>query len=104
MFRHTIIRSPERSPRAFHAALFALAASGCGRQFDLGEITQLLDQDSTEPAAAQPLRGTPLLSSIDDIDAVVANAMVWPAPTSDILPIALGDVDGDGLGDWIQGD
>jgi hypothetical protein len=89
-----------------HATAIALAASGCGRQLDLGEITQGLDEDGSEPAAgSRPLDGAVLLSSIDDIDVTVSDAAIWPpAATTDILPIALGDVDGDGLGDWIQGD
>ena len=105
MFRHLRIQSPERSSRALPAALLALAASGCGRQFDLGEIAQLLEQNGGESAAAQPLGGTVLLSSVDDIDVVVSDATVSPPePTPDSLPTALGDVDGDGFGDWIQGD
>lgn len=104
MLRHPSIRSSRRSPKTLHAAFLALATGGCGRQFDLGEITRLLEEDGTPSAAATPLEGTVLLSSVDDLDAIVSNAAVPPAQTTDILPVALGDVDGDGLGDWIQGD
>ena len=103
--RSSIKSSP--SSRLFHATLIAAAASGCGREFNLGEITQLLDPDEPSPTAAssQPLDGAVLLASVDDIDVLVTDASVRPqAATTDILPVALGDVDGDGLGDWIQDD
>lgn len=106
MFRPTSIRTSSRPSRFWLMTSIAFAASACGRQFDLGEITQSLDQDGSGSAApnSRSLDGRVLLASSSDIDVVVSDAGVRPAPTTDILPIALGDVDGDGLGDWIQGD
>jgi hypothetical protein len=103
--RPSALRSPSVAFRLGTLAAFGtlgLCASGCGQHFDLGEIAQRLElEDASDPVA---IGGRVLFETRDDLDVIVEAASVAPSFTATSQPIALGDVDGDGFGDWIQGD
>jgi hypothetical protein len=104
MFMHSN-SSKLRSPHQLLGGIvLASVASACGQHFDLGEIAQGLDQN--EPSSPRrALGGTRLLAGPGDLDVTVAgeNAQL-SAPVVAQKPVPLGDVDGDGFGDWISGD
>jgi hypothetical protein len=76
----------------------AMAASGCGQHFDLGEIRRALDEDPPNAEDARAFELTPLMTGVEDLDVRVENVT---SPGGALgRPTPLGDVDGDGFGDW----
>jgi hypothetical protein len=80
----------------------ALAASGCGQHFDLGEIAHWLEEDPPNADGARAFDPSVLVTKPGDLDVIVTNAEWSEGFVS--RPVPLGDVDGDGFGDWFGGD
>lgn len=77
--------------------LLALLGTGCGERFELGAVGQNLDQGE-DGELSLPL----LADGVEDADAPVENGSLDPLGTG-FDPRGVGDVDGDGLDDWLAG-
>jgi hypothetical protein len=79
----------------------ALAASGCGQHFDLGELGQWLQEDPPNTPGARAFDPQLLFTGPNDLDVIVANT--GRPNGGSTRPVPVGDIDGDGFGDWFAG-